>query len=132
MVRWTLSDTYKYAIIAIIPVFLYQVLELKWLHLPWLPIALIGTAVAFLVSFKNNASYDRLWEARKIWGGIVNTSRAFSMLINDYITDSNPSSISSAELQDIKRTLVKRHIAWLTAHRYLLRQPKLHLVWQAR
>ena len=47
---------------------------------------LVGTAVAFIISFQNNASYDRVWEARKIWGGIVNTSRTLGIVINDFIT----------------------------------------------
>ena len=67
MIRWTRRDLYKFAGIAILPVILYTLLDFKWLHLPWLPIALIGTAVAFIIGFKNNASYERLWEARKIW-----------------------------------------------------------------
>ena len=50
----------------------FQILEFS---IPWLPISVIGTAVAFYVGFKNNQSYDRMWEARKIWGGIVNDSR---------------------------------------------------------
>ena len=44
-------------------------------NIPWIPVSVIGTAVAFFVGFKNNQAYDRMWEARKIWGGIVNNSR---------------------------------------------------------
>ena len=40
--------------------------------IPIAPLTIIGIAVAFYVGFKNNQSYDRGWEARKIWGGIVN------------------------------------------------------------
>ena len=50
-----------------------MVFDWKFLYLPWLPIALVGSALAFIVSFKNNASYGRLWEARQVWGGIVNS-----------------------------------------------------------
>ncbi|MEM7315497.1 MAG: bestrophin family ion channel, partial [Planctomycetota bacterium] len=39
--------------------------------IPIAPLGTIGVAVAFYVGFKNNQSYDRFWEARKIWGGIV-------------------------------------------------------------
>jgi ion channel-forming bestrophin family protein len=124
MIKWTRKDTYKFIIIAIIPVFLYAIVGLKWLHLPWLPIALIGTAVAFLVSFKNNASYDRLWEARKIWGGIINASRSFAMILNSHIINQNGQTTSQNELQAIKRKLVIRHVAWLTSHRYALRKIK--------
>ncbi|MCF6297200.1 MAG: hypothetical protein L3J08_04325 [Flavobacteriaceae bacterium] len=124
MMKWTRRDTFVFIIIALVPVLLYSVLGQKWLHLPWLPISLIGTAVAFLVSFKNNASYDRLWEARKIWGGIVNTSRSFAMLTNTYISNKNAPNISDKELQTIKKTIINRHIAWMTVHRYTLRQTK--------
>jgi ion channel-forming bestrophin family protein len=37
--------------------------------------ALIGTPLGLLLVFRTNASYDRFWEARKIWGSIVNESR---------------------------------------------------------
>ena len=49
--------------------------------------ALIGTAVAFILSFQNNATYGRIWEARKIWGGIVNTSRAWAIMVNDFVVN---------------------------------------------
>jgi hypothetical protein len=35
--------------------------------IPWLPLSLVGTAVAFYVGFKNVQSYDRIWEARKVY-----------------------------------------------------------------
>jgi len=36
---------------------------------------LIGVALGLLIVFRNNCSYDRYWEGRKLWGGIVNSSR---------------------------------------------------------
>lgn len=60
---------------------LYHYADLKWLSIPWLPLSLIGTAVAFYVGFKNNSSYDRMWEVRKIWGAIVNSSRAWGTTV---------------------------------------------------
>ena len=101
---WTRRDTLKFIIIGVIPVFMYKGLGLYWLHLPWLPIGVVGTALAFIVSFKNNASYDRLWEARKIYGGIVNGSRAFTLMVNDFISNSlakNP--LSEVELFKIRK-----------------------------
>lgn len=43
--------------------------------IPFAPLGTIGVAVAFYLSFKNNQSYGRFWEARTVWGGIVNASR---------------------------------------------------------
>ena len=59
-------------------VIVYEFIGLKFIAIPFVPIASIGTAVAFYVGFKNNQAYDRLWEARRLWGGITNTSRNLS------------------------------------------------------
>ena len=92
--------------------------------IPWLPVSVIGTAVAFYIGFKNNNSYDRLWEARKIWGGIVNDSRAWAMMIDGFITNQfTAKNKSSVEIQSIKKRLIYRHIAWLYAHRSQLLIP---------
>ena len=40
------------------------------------PFSLIGIALAVFLGFRNNASYDRWWEARKLWGQLLNTSRS--------------------------------------------------------
>jgi len=37
--------------------------------------ALIGASLGLLLVFRTNSSYDRFWEGRKLWGGIVNTTR---------------------------------------------------------
>jgi len=125
MLWWTRHDTFVLALIAFVPVFVYEVLDQKWMQLPWLPIAVVGTAVAFIISFQNNASYDRVWEARKIWGGIVNTSRSWGILVNDFITnDFTEDKASDAELGAIRQAMIFRHIAWLTALRHAMRQPR--------
>jgi putative membrane protein len=125
MIAWTFKYIILFLVISIIPVFLFDILDWKWLHLPWLPIGLLGTAVAFIQGFKNSASYDRLWEARKIWGGIVNTSRTWTIMIKDFITNDHASDkLSSAELKFIVKEIIMRHVAWLTAFRYQMRQPK--------
>ncbi len=125
MLVWTKKYILIFLLISVVPVFLFDVLNWKWLHLPWLPIGLLGTAVAFIAGFKNNASYDKLWEARKIWGGIVNSSRSWTIMIKDFITnDHAKSKLSESELRTVHKELVYRHVAWMTALRYQLRQPK--------
>jgi putative membrane protein len=66
---------------------LFHYTRWRWMVIPWVPVSLIGTAVAFYVGFKNNQAYDRLWEARKIWGGIVNSSRSFSSALLAFLKD---------------------------------------------
>ncbi|MFK8056314.1 MAG: bestrophin family protein [Saprospiraceae bacterium] len=92
--------------------------------IPWLPVSVIGTAVAFYVGFKNNQAYDRMWEARKIWGGIINDSRSWGMMVDGYISNHfSEEKSSSEELQAIKQRLIYRHIGWLYAHRSQLLVP---------
>lgn len=85
-------------------------------RIPWQPISVIGIAVAFYLGFKNNSSYDRTWEARKIWGGIVNSSRTFGAAVCAFV--------KGPDAEAVRRELIHRHIAWLTALRHQLRMPR--------
>lgn len=86
------------------------------ISIDWQPMGVLGIAVAFYLGFKNNASYDRTWEARKIWGAIVNNSRSFGSAITSFI--------QGEKSDEVKKELIYRHIAWLTALRYQLRIAK--------
>ncbi len=113
----------------------YSELGLTVLRLPFLPIATVGTAVAFYVGFKNNAAYDRFWEGRQIWGGIVNASRTFAVSVQNYVharraaAAATPDAVApggpSAEgtaLAETHRQLIYRHLAWVNALRLQLRK----------
>jgi len=47
-----------------------------WLDITPLPFTLVGLALSIFLGFRNNACYDRWWEARKLWGRLINTSRS--------------------------------------------------------
>lgn len=117
---WTRRDIYILSVFAIIPTVLFELLHWKWLAIPWVPIALVGTAAAFIVGFRNTQTYNRLWEARQIYGAIVNTSRSLGMLVRDFISGDVP----TAALHKIHQEMIYRHIAWLTAMRFQLRESK--------
>ncbi len=125
MAYWTRYETFLFLGIVIVFVALYQVLDLSWMKIPWTPLALIGTAVAFVIGFQNNAAYGRIWEARKIWGGIVNTSRTLGMFVQDMLTNEHAEiALSEKELQHEVKTITYRHIAWMTALRHAMRMAK--------
>jgi ion channel-forming bestrophin family protein len=103
---------------------IHAVTHWEWMEVPWLPISVIGTAVAFYIGFKNNQAYDRLWEARKIWGGIVNSSRAWGSMVRAYVTNQFAEQHHSDEERwVIHKKLIYRHIAWLYALRSQLLLP---------
>jgi putative membrane protein len=57
--------------------YLYMVQGWTRLGLDDLPLPLVGSAVALVVTLRNNAAYARWWEGRMLWGQIVNDSRSF-------------------------------------------------------
>jgi len=117
-VYWTRRDIYLLTLVSAVPTLLFQLAGWTWLGVPWVPIALIGTAAAFLVGFRNTQTYNRLWEARQIWGSIVNVSRAWGLVAKDFVL------VPDTEGKEIHRQLVYRHIAWTTALRFQLREPR--------
>jgi putative membrane protein len=125
MVMWTRYETLLFIFIGILWVSAVYFLDLGWLRIPWTPLALIGTAVAFVIGFQNNSAYGRIWEARQIWGGIVNTSRTLGVFAQDMITNEHAHiAKSKEELQDEIKTFTYRHIAWMTALRHSMRDEK--------
>lgn len=74
--------------------------------LPEMPLTIptfIGTAISILLSFKLNQSYDRWWEARKVWGSIVNDSRSFVIQLQTLVSSGNDERI---------KKMAHRQIAW--------------------
>ena len=63
----------------------------------------IGTAISILLSFKISQSYDRWWEARKVWGSIVNDSRSLVLQLQSLAADGS---------QAVVRQMGLRQIAW--------------------
>ncbi|MFN0256257.1 bestrophin family protein [Pedobacter ureilyticus] len=118
-IPWTRKKIYYLIVISAIPTALYYFLDLKWLAIPWVPVALVGTATAFIAGFRNTQTYNRLWEARQIWGAIVNNSRAWGIMVKDMVRDTD-ASIEKALHQE----LIYRHFAWLTALRFQLRESR--------
>lgn len=112
--KWTLRDTLWLLLIAAVPTVLYY-FGWDFLALPWQPVAVLGTALAFIVGFKNNASYGRLWEARQIYGAVINDSRSFAFTLRDALGGKENATV---------RKMFYRHFAWLTALRFQLREAR--------
>lgn len=93
------------------------------LYLSFTPIGVLGSALAIFIAFRNNSAYGRWWEARQIWGALVNHSREFArMVINfvDVCIRAHPERKS--EMDAFKKELVYRHIAFVHALRFHLRK----------
>lgn len=95
------------------------------LCIPFAPVSTIGIAVSFYLGFKNNQSYDRFWEARTAWGGIVNSSRSFANQVISYVSDfhKKDGTVGQEEIKKLHKTLIYRHLAYINALRLQLRKP---------
>ncbi len=78
---------------------------------------LYGTAIALFLGFMVNASYARWWEARTLWGSIVNHSRNLGReamtLLDPNVPDARP---------EIAGEIVRAQIAYVHALRASLRE----------
>src|ERR1043165_4262782 len=100
---WTRREVLIFAAISFVPCVLAE-LGVQSAVLPWPPLAVLGTAVAFVTGFKGDAAYNRLWEARQIWGASVNASRAWAIIVRDFVARQSD--------QDLHRRMLLRHVAW--------------------
>ncbi len=93
--------------------------------LPIAPLGTIGVAVAFYVGFKNSQSYDRSWEARKIWGGIVNVSRSWANQVLAFVSSHHTDAqVDEATVKQVQHRLIYRHLGWINVLRFQLRRKK--------
>ncbi|WP_169391733.1 MULTISPECIES: bestrophin family protein [Psychrobacter] len=79
------------------------------------PFTLLGIALSLFLGFRNNASYQRWWEARGLWGQLVFDSRSFTRQIMSFIDD------RSEEGRQAQKEMVYLNIAFVHALRHRLR-----------
>lgn len=90
--------------------------------LPFTVSATLGSALAIFIAFRNNNAYGRWWEARTLWGGIVNSSRVLARLIISFAdSHSHQSTYNTERSEEFKRTMTYYVIAWAHALRMHLR-----------
>ncbi len=124
MYQWTKKEIGLFLLIILVEVCIFYFSD-TIISIPFTPVALLGTAVAFVIGFQTSSTYNRVWEARKIWGGIVNHSRTLGSQIMIFIEpDAHRQNVSEQEIYEHKKRLIHRHIAWITALRYAMREPR--------
>jgi putative membrane protein len=117
-IPWSRRFIYFMIIVSTVPCLFYYFLDFKWLAIPWVPVALVGTAASFIAGFRNTQTYNRAWEARQIWGGIVNASRSWGVMVTGLL------KVSEDNGPEIHKELIYRHLGWLTALRFQLRESR--------
>ncbi len=89
--------------------FVVRTFNLEHVSIPLSVPSILGTIISLLLAFKSNQAYDRWWEARIIWGSIVNDSRSFTRQVLTFI---QASGFEEEEKNEFRSRMVKRQIAW--------------------
>jgi len=93
--------------------FLYHTYNVTGWSVPISIPMIMGIVISLLLAFRSNQAYDRWWEARTIWGAIVNDSRSFARQINTFIDNRiMDGKIPDNDVYFFKERIVKRQIAW--------------------
>jgi ion channel-forming bestrophin family protein len=106
-IRWTL---FAMTAIATAMVFIdHHFLKLDYANAT--PFALFGAALSLFLGFRNNAAYDRWWEARKLWGGLIVDIRSFAREVQIFVPDAG-----------LHPRLLRLALAFVHLHRAQLRK----------
>ncbi len=80
-------------------------------HIEGIPFTVFGIALSLFLSFRNNAAYDRWWEARKLWGGLLADLRSLARELEVFAPD-----------QTLRHRMLRQSLAFLHLHRAQLRR----------
>lgn len=88
----------------------YKYNLVQYFLVPALPVSLVGAALGIILGFRTNSAYDRWWEARTLWGALVNNSRSLARQVLAFAPDT-----------EFARQIVRMQIAYVHALRCHLR-----------
>ncbi|MBV8553038.1 MAG: hypothetical protein JOY54_17215 [Acidobacteriaceae bacterium] len=87
--------------------------------IPALSISMFGAALTIFLGFRTNSAYGRWWEARILWGALVNQSRSWTRQVISYPSETGDATESSGKFG---HEMVHWQIAYVHALRHHLRQ----------
>lgn len=88
--------------------FLYDNFHFTRISIPLSVPMILGTVISLLLGFRSSQAYDRWWEARTIWGAIVNDSRTLARQLSTLLSD----PYDSREISDFRNRWIRRQMAW--------------------
>ncbi|WEK37997.1 MAG: bestrophin family ion channel [Candidatus Pseudobacter hemicellulosilyticus] len=89
--------------------FFREDLKIQHITIPLGVPTILGTVLSLLLAFRSNQAYDRWWEARMIWGAIVNDSRTFQRQVLSFM---QIPYTADGETNEFQKRMVNRQIAW--------------------
>jgi putative membrane protein len=96
------------AVYAIAIYCIHQYYNFKDVSIPLTVPTILGTIISLLLAFRSNQAYDRWWEARILWGAIVNDCRTFARQVLTFVDSSHDGDQKRA----LKERIIRRQMAW--------------------
>lgn len=120
VIFYTWRSMLYFIILSVLVYILHVEFDFEKLTIPFNAVATLSTALAIFLGFKNNNAYDRWWEARKIWGLLVNYSRAWA---REALSLAIPADYEDAQaVKSWQKRVIYRHIAFVHSLRVFLRK----------
>lgn len=86
----------------------HEELNLAHISIPLGVPTILGTVISLLLAFRSNQAYDRWWEARVVWGSIVNDSRTFTRQVLAFVQV----PYENDQITEFQKKMIDRQIAW--------------------
>ncbi|WP_207422295.1 bestrophin family protein [Desertivirga brevis] len=116
------SEIFFVTLYSVFIAIMYNTFHFTRISIPIAVPTILGTVISLLLAFKSNQAYDRWWEARTIWGAIVNDSRTLTRQLLTYVD----TKYGKSEERAFCEKMAKRQIAWCySLSRHLRRQDPL-------
>lgn len=122
MINYVGTPLYYLVVWDVLVVLAYNGLNHKGLGSTEIPLALLGSVIGLFVGFRNNSSFARWWEARILWGSIVNNSRSLGRQVCAMVAvRDGHDDVSAPQISSMKHSLIDLQIAYVYALRQQLR-----------
>ncbi|MFZ1529625.1 MAG: bestrophin family ion channel [Ferruginibacter sp.] len=130
-VFWNIRFESCTTLLVAVAIYLLHKFKVIDIALPFSIAAILGSALAIFIAFRNQSSYARWWEARTVWGGIINNSRIFArQIIANADNAVTIGKASEPDVQDYKKEMIDRQIAFAHCLRLHLRRQTDFYVFQ--
>lgn len=96
------------SVYAIVVAAMYYFFHFAHMNIPISVPMVLGTVLSLLLGFRSNQAYDRWWEARIIWGAIVNDGRTLGRQLLTFVTE----EFEGNEMAAFKERFLRRQMAW--------------------
>jgi len=108
---WSRRSVIYMVVVSGLAIAAYRLPATAGFSVPWSVVLVLGTTVSLVAGFKNSQVFTRANEALQAFSQITASSRMLSSFCRDFMDAA------------AARQLIHRHLAWLTALRFLLRRP---------